>query len=132
RELGFVAETVSAELGVASSIKLCRSVIIKGLESLVMESFTAARQFGVERQVLASLQETYPQFDWEKQGDYLFSRVIQHGRRRAEEMRACAQMLGTSAIGGVMAPAIAQRQDGIATLRTQGRFDDPMTLKPWR
>src|SRR3954464_15128115 len=51
RELGFVATPVSAELGIASAIKLCRSVIVKGLESLVIESFTAARAFGIEQQV---------------------------------------------------------------------------------
>ena len=132
RDLGFAAQTVSTDLGVASAIKLCRSVIIKGLESLVVESFSAARLLGVEKQVLASLQETYPQFDWEKQGDYLFSRVIQHGRRRAEEMRASAQMIDTTGIGGTMAAAAAQRQAQVADRRAAGAFDDPMTLKPWR
>ena len=53
--------------------------------------------------MLASLKETYPQFDWEKQGDYLFSRVIQHGKRRAEEMRASAQMIDATGVGGIMA-----------------------------
>jgi 3-hydroxyisobutyrate dehydrogenase-like beta-hydroxyacid dehydrogenase len=132
RGLGFVAETVSADLGVASAIKLCRSVIIKGLESLVVESFTAARRLGVEQQVLASLAETYPQFDWEKQGDYLFSRVIQHGKRRAEEMRASAQMIDATGVGGIMAGAAAQRQAAVATQRAAGVFADPMNLKPWR
>ncbi len=125
-------ETVSADLGVASAIKLCRSVIIKGLESLVVEGFTAARSLGVERQVLASLQETYPQFDWEKQGDYLFSRVIQHGKRRAEEMRASAQMIDATAIGGIMALAAALRQSSVADARDSGTFNEPATLKPWR
>jgi 3-hydroxyisobutyrate dehydrogenase-like beta-hydroxyacid dehydrogenase len=132
RDLGFVAQTVSTDLGVASSIKLCRSVIIKGLEALVVESFTAARRLGVEQQVLASLAQTYPQFDWEKQGDYLFSRVIQHGKRRAEEMRASAQMIDATGVGGLMAGAIAQRQAAVATQRAAGVFDDPLTLKPWR
>jgi 3-hydroxyisobutyrate dehydrogenase-like beta-hydroxyacid dehydrogenase len=132
RELGFVAEQVSADLGVASAIKLCRSVIIKGLESLVVESFTAARTLGVEKQVLASLRETYPQFDWEKQGDYLFSRVIQHGKRRAEEMRASAQMIDATGVTGIMASAAAQRQAAVATRRAEGAFRDPETLKPWR
>jgi 3-hydroxyisobutyrate dehydrogenase-like beta-hydroxyacid dehydrogenase len=131
-ELGFAVEVVSVDLGVASAIKLCRSVIIKGLESLVVESFSAARKLGVEKQVLASLKETYPQFDWEKQGDYLFSRVIQHGKRRSEEMRASAQMIDASRVGGVMAAATAQRQAAVAALRAEGTFDDPMTLKPWR
>jgi len=130
--LGFVAETVSSDLGVASAIKLCRSVIIKGLESLVVESFTAARSLGVEKQVLASLQETYPQFDWEKQGDYLFSRVVQHGKRRAEEMRASAQMIDATGVGGIMALGAAHRQAGMAEARAAGAFSDPTTLKPWR
>jgi len=130
--LGFVVETASAELGVASAIKLCRSVIIKGLESLVVESFTAARHLGVERQVLASLKETYPQFDWEKQGDYLFSRVIQHGKRRAEEMRASAQMIDATGVSGIMALGTAHRQASVAEARAAGAFDDPTTLKPWR
>lgn len=132
RELGFVAETVSAELGVASAIKLCRSVIIKGMESLVVESFTAARSLGVEQQVLASLRETYPQFDWEQQGDYLFSRMIQHGRRRSEEMRASAQMIDSTGVGGIMALAAAHRQAGVAALRDAKAFADPANLKSWR
>jgi 3-hydroxyisobutyrate dehydrogenase-like beta-hydroxyacid dehydrogenase len=132
RGLGFVAETVSAELGVASAIKLCRSVMIKGLEALVVESFTAARRLGVEKQVLASLRETYPQFDWEKQGDYLFSRVIQHGKRRAEEMRASSQMIDSAGVDGVMALATALRQAGVAALREEKAFADPMSPKPWR
>jgi 3-hydroxyisobutyrate dehydrogenase-like beta-hydroxyacid dehydrogenase len=132
RQFGFAAETISADLGVASAIKLCRSVIIKGLESLVVESFTAARSLGVEQQVLASLKETYPQFDWEKQGDYLFSRVIQHGKRRAEEMRASAAMIDATGVGGTMAGAAAQRQDSVAATRAAGAFDDPVKLKPWR
>ena len=130
--LGFVAQTVSAELGIASAIKLCRSVVIKGLESLVVESFTAARRLGVEQQVLASLKETYPQFDWEKQGDYLFSRVIQHGKRRAEEMRASAQMIDATGVGGTMAGAAAQRQAAVAAQRAAGALVDPLILKPWR
>ncbi|MEO8062320.1 MAG: DUF1932 domain-containing protein [Pseudomonadota bacterium] len=132
RELGFVAQTISADLGIASAIKLCRSVVIKGMEALVIESFSAARKFGVEQQVLASLTETYPQFDWEKQGDYLFSRVIQHGKRRAEEMRASAAMIDATGVGGVMAAAIAQRQTSVAQLRAAGTFDDPTLVKPWR
>jgi 3-hydroxyisobutyrate dehydrogenase-like beta-hydroxyacid dehydrogenase len=132
RGLGFVAETVSSELGVASAIKLCRSVIIKGLEALVVESFTAARHLGVDKQVLASLRETYPQFDWEKQGDYLFSRVIQHGKRRAEEMRASAQMIDATPVRGTVAAAIALRQDLVARLRASGAFAEPNELHSWR
>jgi hypothetical protein len=81
----------SAELGVASATKMCRSVMIKGLEAMVIESFTTARHYGVEDAVIASLQETFPGIDWEKQGAYFFQRVIEHGRRRSEEVREVAE-----------------------------------------
>jgi hypothetical protein len=70
---------------------MCRSVMIKGLEAMVIESFTTARFYGVEDAVIASLQETFPGIDWEKQARYFFQRVIEHGRRRSEEVREVAE-----------------------------------------
>ena len=64
--------------------------MIKGLEALVIESYTTARKYGVEDHVLPTLAETFPSIDWPKQGAYFFSRVVQHGKRRAEEMREAA------------------------------------------
>ena len=90
-ELGFNAKVASEELGIASAVKMCRSVMIKGLEAIVIECFTTARAYGVEDAVLASLAETYPGIDWEKQGAYFFQRVIEHGRRRSEEVREVAE-----------------------------------------
>src|SRR5207244_6985721 len=89
--LGFDAKVASEELGVASAVKMCRSVMIKGLEAMVIESFTTARAYGVEDAVLASLAETFPGIDWEKQGAYFFQRVIEHGRRRSEEVSEVAE-----------------------------------------
>src|SRR5687768_5720636 len=66
-ELGFNAKVASDELGVASAVKMCRSIMIKGMEAMVIESFTTARAYGVEDAVLASLKETFPGIDWEKQ-----------------------------------------------------------------
>ena len=130
--LGFDANVASEEIGVASAIKMCRSVVIKGMEAIVIESFTAARAFGVEQHVLDSLKETFPQMDWEKQGDYLFSRAIQHGKRRAEEMQASAETVASRGIGGTIAEATSRRQAYIAEHRRNGAFSDPLTLKPWR
>ena len=65
---GMDAKAVSKKLGVASAIKMCRSVMIKGLEALVIESYTTARAYGVEDHVLPTLAETFPGIDWERQG----------------------------------------------------------------
>ena len=65
-------------------------MMIKGLEALVIESYTTARKYGVEDHVLPTLAETFPSIDWQQTGAYFFSRVVQHGKRRAEEMRESA------------------------------------------
>lgn len=57
--LGFATKVASATLGVASAIKMCRSIIVNGMDAIVIESFLAARKFGVEGEVLASLAETF-------------------------------------------------------------------------
>ncbi len=135
-ELGFSGagkQTVAyPNYGTVSAIKLCRSVMIKGLEAMVTESYTAARHYGVEDQVIASLVETFPQIDWEAQGDYLFSRVIMHGARRSEEMFESARTVRDAGIQGLMPYAAAEQQAFIAQHRKAGVFDEPMNLKPWR
>ena len=122
KELGFVAEVASAKLGVASATKMCRSVMIKGLEAMVIESFTAARAYGVEDAVVASLYETFPGIDWEKQGAYFFQRVIEHGRRRAEEMREVAQTVREAGLAPCSAAGSAERDAAMAALADAGVF----------
>lgn len=124
RELGFAAEFCSERIGVASATKMCRSIMIKGLEAMVIEAYTTARAYGVEEAVLASLEETFPGIDWEKQGAYFFSRVIQHGRRRAEEVREVAQTVREAGLEPWSADGTARRQDWVADLADDGLFGD--------
>jgi 3-hydroxyisobutyrate dehydrogenase-like beta-hydroxyacid dehydrogenase len=120
--LGFDAKVASAELGVASATKMCRSVMIKGLEAMVIESFTAARHYGVEDAVIASLYETFPGIDWEKQASYFFQRVIEHGRRRSEEVREVAQTVREAGLAPWSASGTAERQAWVADLADAGVF----------
>jgi 3-hydroxyisobutyrate dehydrogenase-like beta-hydroxyacid dehydrogenase len=122
--LGFAAKIASQTLGVASATKMCRSVLIKGLEAMVIESLTAARHYGVEDAVIASLRETFPGFDWEKHAAYFFQRVIRHGRRRAEELREAAVTVRDAGLTPYSASATAERQAWVADLADQGRFGD--------
>ena len=119
---GMNAKPVSRELGVASAIKMCRSVMIKGLEALVIESYATARAYGVEDHVLPTLQETFPSIDWTQQGAYFFSRVVQHGQRRAEEMREAANTVSEAGFDPFMASAIADKQQWVADLARAGVF----------
>ena len=119
-----------AEVGVASAVKMCRSIMIKGLEALTVECMLTARRYGVEDQVLASLDETYPGMDWQKEADYLVSRVVQHGRRRAAEMREVARTVAEVGMQPLLAAPTAQRQDWMADLVSAGTVSK--TEKSWR
>jgi 3-hydroxyisobutyrate dehydrogenase-like beta-hydroxyacid dehydrogenase len=130
--LGFDLTVVAEEIGVASAIKMCRSVIIKGLEAIVIESYATARRYGVERHVIASLRETFPSIDWERQGAYLFSRVAKHGRRRAEEMREVANTVREAGFEPWLSAATAEKQDWVAALARAGLFGDLGADPDWR
>jgi 3-hydroxyisobutyrate dehydrogenase-like beta-hydroxyacid dehydrogenase len=131
-EWGMDAKAVSEQLGVASAIKMCRSVMIKGLEALVIESYTTARQYGVEDHVLPTLAETFPSIDWPKQGAYFFSRVVQHGKRRAEEMREAANTVREAGFEPFMSAAIADKQQWMADQAAAGVFEDMARNAPWQ
>jgi 3-hydroxyisobutyrate dehydrogenase len=114
--LGFNAKVYSADYGKASAVKMCRSVMIKGMEALITESLLTARRLGVEDDVLASLGETMPVPDWEVFARYMISRSLQHGRRRAEEMREVARTVSEAHVAPLMSRSIAERQDIAADL----------------
>jgi 3-hydroxyisobutyrate dehydrogenase-like beta-hydroxyacid dehydrogenase len=112
RHLGMNTTAIADRVGVASAVKMCRSIMIKGIEALTLECLLAARRFGAEQEVLASLNGTYPGMGWlETLPDYLVSRVAEHGRRRAAEMREVARTLADVQLEPQMALATAARQD---------------------
>jgi 3-hydroxyisobutyrate dehydrogenase-like beta-hydroxyacid dehydrogenase len=113
--IGMNVEHISDRVGVASAIKMCRSIIIKGLEAITVESMFAARRYGAEKQVLESLAATYPGMGWNGAlPDYLISRVAEHGKRRAAEMREAARAVADAGLEPLTALATAQRQDWLA------------------
>jgi 3-hydroxyisobutyrate dehydrogenase-like beta-hydroxyacid dehydrogenase len=119
RSVGMNTTALSEQIGVASAVKMCRSIVIKGLEALTLESMLAARRFGAEREVLESLNGTFPSMGWTgKLPDYLVSRAAEHGRRRAAEMREVARTLEDVDVEPTMALATAARQDGLIDAMT--------------
>jgi len=110
--IGLNVKPISDRVGVASAIKMCRSIIIKGLEAITVESMFTARRYGAEKQVLDSLAATFPGMAWDAAlPDYLISRVAEHGKRRAAEMREAAQAVADAGLEPLTALATAQRQD---------------------
>lgn len=111
RELGFSdLRAVSDAMGVASATKMCRSVIVKGMEALMTESLLAARFYGVEDTVLASLDKLFPGPDWREHARYLISRSLLHGTRRAAEMHEASKTVREAGLSPWMSEGSVETQ----------------------
>ncbi len=81
---------------------MCRSIIVKGLESLICECVLGASRYGADENVFASLDETFPGLNWKKLADYMVGRVVVHGERRAREIEEVAETLRAIGIDPIM------------------------------
>jgi 3-hydroxyisobutyrate dehydrogenase-like beta-hydroxyacid dehydrogenase len=111
-----------ARVGSAAAVKMCRSIVVKGLEALLFECVMAATTFGADDLVFASLKESYPGLDWKTLADYTSGRVVVHGERRAREMEEVAGTLRAIGIDPIMAEATARRQDWSAQMDLRAHF----------
>jgi 3-hydroxyisobutyrate dehydrogenase-like beta-hydroxyacid dehydrogenase len=125
KRLGFAgAQVFSDQIGKASAAKMCRSVMIKGMEALLTESLLTARHYGVEGTVLDSLRNLFPGENWPVLARYMISRSLIHGRRRAEEMREVAKTVSEAGLDSHMSAASAQRQDWAAAFKDAATIEE--------
>ncbi|HEV8430326.1 MAG TPA: DUF1932 domain-containing protein [Pyrinomonadaceae bacterium] len=113
---GMSLEVISDQIGAASAIKMCRSIVVKGLEALLFECVLAAVPYGADERVFATLEETMPGIKWKQLASYMVGRVIEHGERRAREMDQVAATLRGIGVEPLMTEAAAKRQDWGASL----------------
>ena len=128
---GMRLEVVSETVGTAAATKMFRSIIVKGLEALMLECVLAATPYGADERVFSSLSESFPGIDWQRLADYMVSRVVIHGERRAREMEEVAETLESLGIEPMMADAAARRQDWCAKLGVSAQFgrEGPKTYR---
>ena len=129
--LGMRLDVISENVGAAAATKMFRSIIVKGLEALMLESVLAAAPYGADERVFSSLGESFPGMDWQRLANYMVSRVVVHGERRAREMEEVAETLRSLGIEPIMAEAAARRQDWCARLGISSQFgpEGPKTYR---
>lgn len=123
-QLGMRPELTGEKVGDASSVKMLRSVIIKGFEALTAECLLAARRAGVEEAVLGSLQASDPGIDWRARGAYNLERMMVHGARRAAEVEEVCVTLREFGLPDWMSSGTVQWQKRIASLGLDPGDDD--------
>lgn len=109
--LGFSnTRIVGDAIGMASAIKMIRSVMVKGIEALTDEMMAAATAAGVADEVLASLDASEKAMPWARRAAYNLERMTTHGARRAAEMEECAATLSAFGVTPVMTMGTVKRQ----------------------
>lgn len=91
--LGMNVEVLEGPLGTAALLKMCRSVLLKGIEAVFLEGLLAAEKAGLTERVLASLDASFPGKSLREIGTYLVERHGQHGARRAHELHDAVETL---------------------------------------
>lgn len=112
--LGFDFRTVGTGPGQATAIKMVRSLFVKGLEAITVETLLAAEASGCYDDIVTSLSGSFPGLDWDTLPGYQFERSIRHGKRRAAEMRESAATINDLGLAGSLAAAVAEVQDKMA------------------
>lgn len=110
-ELNFAFEVVGPAVGAATAIKMVRSLFVKGLEAITVETLLAAAASGCLDYIMKSLSGSYPGLGLPDFADYQFERTVKHGKRRAAEMRESAATLDDLGLHGRLAEAIAEVQE---------------------
>jgi 3-hydroxyisobutyrate dehydrogenase-like beta-hydroxyacid dehydrogenase len=111
-DVGFTkVRVVGNEVGRASTIKMLRSVIFKGMEALTAECVLACDRAGVLDEVLGSLGA-----EWPALADYRLDRMMVHGVRRAAEMEESAKTLEALGVAPLMTRGTIAWQRQIGSL----------------
>ena len=126
-DLSLTFRIIKGAVGRASSIKMVRSIMVKGLEALTAECALAAYAADVVDEVFPSLRDGHPKIDVEQRATYNFERSMTHGVRRAAEMDEVAKMVDDLGLPNDLAQGSANWQRIIAdntvdrTASKQGR-----------
>ena len=118
---GMALTVVGDRVGDASAIKILRSVVMKGLEALLLECLLGARRYGIDDAVLASVEKTLARpFSQVAQG--LLTTDAIHAGRRSEEAAMSAEALAEVGLDGFVTRAVAERLRWVAELGVKEHF----------
>ncbi|MCF3932625.1 DUF1932 domain-containing protein [Acuticoccus sp. M5D2P5] len=115
--LAMKAGIVEGPVGSASTVKMVRSIMMKGMEALFAELLLSATKSGVDERVVASLDVTFPGFGFTERGAFALERALVHGNRRAAEMKEVARTVEELGLPNPMATATVEWQARLGALQ---------------
>ena len=90
--IGMDLTYVGEEAGIAVKMKLTRSIFVKGLEALTLETLQTARKLGIEEEIMDGLNKSFEVQGFTKMVSQLVISNLLHSKRRAIEAEECAEL----------------------------------------
>jgi 3-hydroxyisobutyrate dehydrogenase-like beta-hydroxyacid dehydrogenase len=114
---GIRVEAADAPAGHASTVKLLRSVYLKGRDALIAEMLAAAQRLGLVDAVIDSIASApSEQGSFDELADRVLKALAVHAERRAGELELSGELVRGTGVEPLMAEAGAERLRRIAAL----------------
>lgn len=111
---GMRLTVLDADPGSASAIKMLKSVVMKGLPQLLLESFQAAERFGVLDTLVDSLADSLDGKTVEQLANTFTARTLIHAKRRAAELDDVVSTLEAAGVDASMSIATRAQLEKLA------------------
>lgn len=119
---GMQLTVLEGEAGRASASKMLRSIFMKGVVALLLETVLAGHEYGLEDDLLASIAETFAAGDFQDIVNGLIARGVIHAERRAHEMEEVIATLAAVDVDATMSRATHAKLLAIAATGYKAHF----------
>lgn len=113
---------VPGEAGKASLSKMLRSIFMKGIVALLLETVIAGRKYRIEDDLLESIKETMTAGPFMEIVNGLLSRGVIHAERRAHEMDEVIATLNSMQVDSTMSQATRTKLQLLAEMNFKAYF----------
>lgn len=120
---GLPVDVLSGPPGAAATVKLLRSVYLKGRDALVTAMLLAARRHGVQDVVVQSIGGPGEQVPFPVLTERILCSVAVHAQRRGEELADAAEILEQVGVNPALAVAGSELLRDLAALGLREVFD---------
>lgn len=110
--------------GAASAIKLVRSIFMKGVAALMIETMQAADAYGVADEVVSSLSKSLDGIPFQSHLDRLVTSTALHCTRRAAELKGSIAMQEEAGLPSEMTPAAKHCHEALEPYAFAARYVD--------
>ena len=123
--LGMNVKVLNDDPAAAATLKLCRSLFQKGFVALALEALRVAKKNGIEREVVASLAETWNAEKFDAALNRLICSSAVHSYRRAAELEEAISAFGELDLALPVAQACRGAFQELIELQASHYFEKP-------